>query len=109
MNPDNLTIYDVINLVRRLSNDQIVIIQREKNSEFMYRLGISEPDAKDYLRKLTVDDFFEGPLIDENPERKHFLWVFKKNVRGVLAYIKLKIINYGRIAIVISFHEDEFN
>lgn len=107
MNLDALSINDVIDIIKNCDDEHIQILPREKNEEFMFGNNITQTEAKEFIRTLTEDDLDDGPVEDKNPERKYPLWIFKKNGFTKMCYIKIKIINRGRVAIVVSFHEDE--
>ena len=107
MNLDALSINDVIEIIKNCDDEHIQILPRDKNETFMFANNITQTDAKEFIRTLTGNDLKAGPVQDLNPERKHPLWIFKKNGLNRLCYIKVKIINKGKVTIVVSFHEDE--
>lgn len=107
MNIDALSINDVIEIIKSCDDEHIQILPRDKNEDFMFANNITQTDAKEFIRNLTDKDLTDGPVIDKNPNREHPLWIFKKNGFNKLCYIKVKIINKGRVTIVVSFHEDE--
>ena len=107
MNLDALTINDVIDIIKSCDDEHIQILPRDKNEDFMFANNITQTDAKEFIRTLTDEDLTDGPVEDKTPDRKYPLWIFKKNGFNKLCYIKVKIINKGRVTIVVSFHEDE--
>lgn len=110
MDVDSLTIDEVIDIVSHSSDEQIqILLNREKNEQFLSYNNITTADAKDFIRSLNKSDLDKGPVPDDNPERKHPVWIFKKNGFGHRCYIKIKIINKGKVTIVISLHEDEYS
>ena len=107
MDLDALSIDEVINIIKSCDDEHIQILPRDKNESFMFANNITQTDAKDFIRKLTENDLTDGPVQDRDPNRKYPLWIFKKNGFNYLCYIKVKIINKGKVTIVVSFHEDE--
>ena len=108
MDVDSLTLEEVISLVKKSKDENIQILPREKNEEFMFANAITQCDAKDFIRSLSASDYIKGPVLDIDPNRKHYLWIFKKYGFEKYCYIKLKVINGGKVVIVVSFHEDEW-
>lgn len=74
--------------------------------EALFEIGLTRVDQVwDETLKLTPNDYEEGPVIDnDRPLDGKILWVFKKEVNGVLTYIKMKIDHRG--CVCLSFHED---
>lgn len=107
MNLNALTIDDVIDILKKCDDEHIQILPRDKNEDFMFANNITQTDAKQFIRGLTGRDLKNGPVPDRNPDRDYPLWIFKKSGFNNICYIKLKIINKGRVTIVVSFHEDE--
>lgn len=109
MDIDNISLFDLLVLLYKVPDERFEIIDREKNFEFRTRYNILVSDLYQVIRELTIDDYVKGPVPDDNPNRKHPVWIFKKKVFGYKCYIKIKLINEGRKVIVISFHKDEGN
>lgn len=103
---DHLSLKELLFILQNTKEDNIQIVQRGKNLLFQSKYCITESILKNEIRSLNQSDYYDGPLVDDHPNRKHPLWVFKKYVQNIYCYIKVKIINHGRIVIVISFHED---
>ena|SRR5690625_4359509 len=74
--------------------------------EALLDIGLTSPEQMwDETLQLTPNDYREGPVVDNNrPWEGTVIWIFKKEVNGVLAYIKMKIDNRG--CVCLSFHED---
>ena len=108
MDPDNLTIDELIQVIKDLDYEHIQVIDRDKNKEFRDKYGISMTDAKDIIKCLKKEDLHEGPVDDDNPERKHPIWIFIKIINSIRCYIKIKAINKCKVIIVISLHECEY-
>ena len=102
-----LTIEDVLRIVKNADYKNIQIVRRFKNELFMAKRKICELDIIQAVKELEVTDLIAGPIEDDDANRKHPVWIFKKKAFKVMCYIKLKVINKNRTVIVISFHEDE--
>lgn len=76
---------------------------RGKNKEALQQLDITPLQREFIVRNLEVQDYVEGPLIDElNKERE--MWVFGKDVKGREVYIKITLGYQNGQTICISFH-----
>lgn len=106
---DHLSLKQLLQLIKQISPEKIEVVSRGKNLEFQNRYNLSDLDLIREIKSLQPNDYYDGPIIDDNKERIHPVWIFKKYVRSIYCYIKLKVINHGRIIIIISFHEDESN
>jgi len=75
--------------------------------EALLDIGLTSPEqAWDETLKLTLKDYHDGPCVDENrPSEGKVIWIFKKEVNGVLTYIKIKI-DSTRGCVCLSFHKD---
>lgn len=71
-------------------------------------LGYSTRAMLQEIFELEVDDLYKGPKKDKNSKYPGEVWEFKKEVQGILLYIKLKIRIIGdrRELFVMSFHPD---
>lgn len=107
MNPDELSLEQLIKLLKNMTDEQIELIDRDKNVDFRLKHNISLTEEKEIIRHLDKKDYRQGPIDDDNPNRKHPLWIFIKEIKKINCYIKLKIINKCKVAIIISFHEAE--
>lgn len=104
---DHWSLKQLLLLLRNTNEENIQFVQRDKNVEFQTKFEISETQLKREIKSLNSSDYCDGPLDDYDTNRKHPVWVFKKYVQNIYCYIKIKIINHGKIVIVISFHEGE--
>lgn len=104
---DHISLKQLLTILKDIDDKHIEILNRDKNFEFQYKYDLSKDQIVHEIKNLTINDYIDGPVQDDNPDRKHPLWIFKKYVQKVYCYIKLKLINKGRIVIVVSFHEDE--
>ena len=111
---DNLTIEDVVSVCKNASNETIEIKRtnpfNSKTSDFLEKYELSFDDIVWIVKRIKSCDYHSGPLPDYNPNNKHPLWVFIKdilikNVR-IYIYIKIKIIDHRRKIIVYSLHEE---
>jgi hypothetical protein len=74
--------------------------------EALLDIGLTNPtQAWDEVLKLVPNDCVDGPCIDsDRPEDGKVIWIFKKDINGVLTYIKMKIDHRG--CVCLSFHKD---
>lgn len=74
--------------------------------EALGEIGLTDvPQVWEEALKLTLKDCVEGPVIDfDRPKDGKVIYVFKKEVNGVLTYIKMKIDHRG--CVCLSFHKD---
>ena len=72
--------------------------------------GMTIADAKDEILGLAVGDYYKGPKQDFDPNKPGDIWEFKKDVDGILFYVKVKIVqeNGEDILKCLGFHEDDF-
>ena len=76
---------------------------RGKNRETLLRLDISPLQREVIVKSLLVQDYVEGPVIDEL-NKKGDMWVFGKDVKGREVYIKITLGYDNGQTICISFH-----
>lgn len=74
--------------------------------EALFEIGLTGVDqCWDEALKLTPNDYVDGPCVDnDRPQDGKVIWIFKKEVNGVLTYIKMKIDHRG--CVCLSFHKD---
>ncbi|MGH0593619.1 hypothetical protein ACQVPY_15175 [Bacillus pretiosus] len=74
--------------------------------EALLDIGLTTPEqAWDETLQLTPGDYIDGPCEDtDRTADGKVIWIFKKEVNGVLTYIKMKIDHRG--CVCLSFHED---
>lgn len=76
----------------------------------LLELRITSIDAAwDLVLELNSSHYFKGPVIDhrDGPGSPLDVWVFKMEINGDTAYIKLKDETAQRGCVCISFHRDE--
>lgn len=76
---------------------------RGKNQKALEELEIVPSFRKVVIENLKVEDYVEGPLVDELNKLGE-MWVFGKDVKGREVYIKIMISQFGGQTICISFH-----
>ncbi|MGI6177117.1 MAG: hypothetical protein ACOYJO_01500 [Eubacterium sp.] len=103
-------IAEYLERVRRLlSEGKYDFVPRRKNMLSLAKYGLTVLDAKSEIIGLNVSDYHKGPKRDFDPDRPGEIWEFKKDIRGIRFYIKLKIVPEDGIEILkcLGFHEDE--
>ena len=104
-------INEIMDIIRNKDKKHFIFIPRDidtnKNPrEYMVELEIDYNDAINYIKNLTIDDFIECILDKE--KNYVYLYVFKKDIKGNLTYIKIGFlydIKSGNVYVV-SFHKD---
>ena len=76
---------------------------REKNRNTLQELEIVPSYRKVVVENLHVEDYVQGPVVDEL-NRLGEMWVFGKDVKGREIYIKVMISGTTSQTICISFH-----
>ena len=95
---------------RLISTGKYDFVPRRKNMQALSTHGITMADAKAEILGLVVGDYYKGPKQDYDPNKPGDIWEFKKNVDGILFYVKVKIVqeNGEDVLKCLGFHEDEF-
>jgi len=73
------------------------------------KLGITLSEAWDYILRLDVSHYVDGPSRDvtcRTKSREKVVWTFKMEINGDVAYIKLKDESARRGCVCLSFHKD---
>jgi hypothetical protein len=76
---------------------------RNKNTQTLLTLELTPAQRTEILKKLTADDYSEGPL-EEKLYQGVDMWVFGKLVKQKEVYIKITLGAAGTSVICISFH-----
>lgn len=76
---------------------------RGKNQRALEELEIVPSYRRVVIENLNVDDYVEGPVVD-NLNALGEMWVFGKDVKGREVYIKIMLSGYCKQTICISFH-----
>lgn len=80
---------------------------RPKNKKALLQLEITPLQREVIVKSLQVEDYVEGPVIDEL-NKKNEMWVFGKDVKGHEVYIKITLGYENGQTICISFHIAEY-
>lgn len=104
-------INEILEIIRNKDNKKFIFIDRDIDSgknprSFMVELGIDMNDAINIIKSLEIKDYYEC-LLDRKNEYI-YLYVLKKEIEGVLTYIKIGFLHdkkTGNVCIV-SFHKD---
>lgn len=81
---------------------QVFYDTREKNKQLMAIMEwYKENQKRDWLLKLEVEDYYEGPDPNEMPSFSP-VWKFGKRIKGHLCYIKVFLQKPN--VICVSFH-----
>jgi len=93
---------------RCLSSGNVLFINRSKNLQTMFQLGLSLKNVYEQLLKLRPVAYHSGPLADKDASEGQ-IWVFFHPVKNTTIYIKLKFFeSHGSDWLkIISFHEQE--
>lgn len=76
---------------------------RGKNRETLLQLDITPVQREVIVKNLLVQDYVEGPVVDELNKTGE-MWVFGKDVKGREVYIKITLGYENGQTICISFH-----
>ena len=76
---------------------------RGKNRETLLQLEITPVQRELIVKNLLVQDYVEGPVVDELNKNGE-MWVFGKDVKGREVYIKITLGYENGQTICISFH-----
>ena len=76
---------------------------RGKNQKALEELEIVPSYRKIIIESLIVEDYVEGPIIDELNKLGE-MWVFGKDIKGREVYIKIMLGGNNCQTICISFH-----
>ena len=76
---------------------------RDKNKDTLLLLDISPLQREMIVKNLQVQDYVEGPVIDELNKMGE-MWVFGKDVKEREVYIKITLGYENGQTICISFH-----
>ena len=81
--------------------------RNNKTIDFLFEQGMTVDDVFLIIRKLTSNNFYEGPEKDRNGSPGDVM-KFLYNYKGIRIYIKLKIIidNINDIGAIMSFHKE---
>jgi hypothetical protein len=80
---------------------------RQKNTQTLLALEINSRQRTAIIESLKVTDYSQGPRPDQLSDGPP-LWVFGKELKGRMIYIKITMGREESPVICISFHEAEF-
>ena len=85
------------------NGDKFILVNRDKNRNFMLEYGLLTNDIKDIILNLEVDDYYKGPEEDDAGFEGE-IWVFTPTFQNIKLYIKIRLAN-NTVVICISIHE----
>ena len=85
------------------NGDKFILVNREKNKNFMLEYGLLTNDIKDIILDLAVDDYYKGPEEDDAGFESE-IWIFTPTFQNIKLYIKIRLAN-NTVVICISIHE----
>ena len=85
------------------NGDKFILVNRDKNRNFMLEYGLLTNDIKDIILNLEVDDYYKGPEEDDAGFEGE-IWVFTPTFQNIKLYIKIRLAN-NTLVICISIHE----
>lgn len=95
-----------------INEDKFIIVRRTKNINFIRKYSLTIEDVKNIIRKLSVEDCFEGPVKDNDSRYPGWIYKFDPLFEDTKLYIKIRIESIEK-SICISIHEfgkyDEVN
>lgn len=108
------TIEHILDLVRKATDDQIFLVNKQKNISFMEKYALTDDRWKKFLRTLTFDEY-DGSMknIHNSPAALHVFFItriFANIIMGKAETLKVyvKIGANDENVIVVSFHEPDF-
>lgn len=85
------------------NGDKFILVNRDKNRNFMLEYGLLTNDIKDIILNLEVDDYYKGPEEDDAGFEGE-IWIFTPTCQNIKLYIKIRLAN-NTVVICISIHE----
>lgn len=94
-----------------VETDYILIRSKKERMEFstpttLVDLDFDDEDVIDTIRGLNMENY-SHTLVDQNDDKPPYLFVFGKEIKGRMVYIKFKIREGKRKVVCISFHYAE--
>lgn len=103
------TVDDFLTECRELIKENKVdlFLNDPDNRSTMEMLGYTPRAILQEIIELESKDLYKGPKMDKDSRYPGEVWEFKKEVKSILLYIKLKIrIRNGKDVFLMSFHPD---
>lgn len=105
----------IINLVKQATDDQIFLVNKQKNISFMEKYALTDDRWKKVLRTLTFDEYDESMKnIHDSPAVLHVFFITRifsniimKKAETLKVYVKIGADDDENV-IVVSFHDPEF-
>ncbi len=85
------------------NGDKFILVNRDKNRNFMLEYGLLTNDIKDIILNLELDDYYKGPEEDDAGFEGE-IWIFTPIFQNIKLYIKIRLAN-NTVVICISIHE----
>lgn len=85
------------------NGDKFILVNRDKNRNFMLEYGLLTNDIKVIILNLEVDDYYKGPEEDDAGFEGE-IWIFTPTFQNIKLYIKIRLAN-NTVVICISIHE----
>ncbi|MEC4684854.1 MAG: hypothetical protein VST71_03870 [Nitrospirota bacterium] len=82
----------LVTLKEAINNGNFVVIQREKNNEFLALTGMTPQERENVILTLQTNDYRSGPEEDRGNPGEKDIWKFEKKYLGRDIYIKFKLI-----------------
>ncbi len=92
---------------RCISSGDVLFVNRSKNLQTLFDLGLTEANVFDELLKLRPENYFSGPETDRDATEGQ-IWIFLHPLEEKKIYAKLKFFSSGSrdFLKIISFHEE---
>jgi hypothetical protein len=84
----------LMQLKEAIARRHYIVIQREKNNEFLARHGMSPKEREEVLLGLRADDYCCGPEMDPEYPGEAGVWEFKTKYLGIEICIKVKLLPF---------------
>jgi hypothetical protein len=95
------------NLHYKMKSFDVAFRPRDKNMNAIAELDILPIKRNEYLKSLTVENYYRGPKKDtENPAKPDY-FEFGMIINGIEVYIKLNLGQRDKMIDCISFHKAE--
>ena len=85
------------------NGDKFILVNRDKNRNFMLEYGLLTNDIKDIILNLELDDYYKEPEEDDAGFEGE-IWIFTPIFQNIKLYIKIRLAN-NTVVICISIHE----
>lgn len=102
-------------ILKDIHNKNLILKEKEKNTVFMKKYGLSKDDIDNYVYQLTPDNFSERVENKDSKIKAKYLYIFQPIIQladeygfvsSIKLYIKICYLSDSKILIV-SFHEDD--